>query len=93
VATIVFSSSDQRLTVRGPYLDDDLTHLIDALEAFGRTCPRLVLDVTRVGLMSRPAAESILRSCHRLEAEGRRVIVRARPESTGDRTFLSFETT
>jgi hypothetical protein len=87
MATIIFTATQQRLTVRGPCPESELSHLVGALEAFGRTCPRLVLDVTHVGVMSRPVAESILRACHRLEADGARVIVRARPDSAVDRMF------
>jgi hypothetical protein len=87
VATIIFTATHQRVTVTGPCLEEDLAHLVDAVEAFGRTCPRLVLDVTRVGLVSRPVAESILGCCARLEAQGRPVIVRARPESAVERMF------
>jgi hypothetical protein len=85
VATIIFTATHQRVTVTGPCLDGDLTHLVDAVAAFGRTCPRLVLDVTRVGLMSRPVAEAILGSCDKLEAQGRRLIVHARPGSAVER--------
>jgi hypothetical protein len=37
--------------------------------------------------MSRPVAESILRCCDKLAAQGRRVVVHARPESAVERMF------
>src|SRR3954470_24615511 len=79
VTTTIFSASQQRLSVRGPYLDQDLHDVLTALETFGRGCPRLLLEVTGVGLMPRPVAGSLLRSCERLGSVGVGVRVCARP--------------
>jgi hypothetical protein len=47
VATIIFTSTQRRLSVRGPCLDGDVQHVVTALETFGRACPRFVLDMTQ----------------------------------------------
>src|SRR3954452_13366832 len=49
MATIIFSAAQPRLSVRGPWLDRDLQHLLTALETFRHSCPQLVREITGVG--------------------------------------------
>jgi anti-anti-sigma regulatory factor len=85
MATIIFSATQQRLSVRGPCLNRDFHHLLSALETFGQGCPQLVLDITGVAVMPRAMAESLLRSCRRLESAGIAVRLRVRPDGAVDR--------
>jgi hypothetical protein len=85
MATIILSAAQQRLSGRGPWLDRDLHHLLTALETFRHSCPQIVLDITGVEVMPRPMAESLLRSCRRLESAGVTVRVCARPDGAVER--------
>jgi hypothetical protein len=87
VSTLIFSASHHRLTVTGPCLDRDVRHVTDAVETFARTCPGLVLDMTRVSVVPRGLAEAVVRSCHRLALEGIPVHVLTRPDSAAERMF------
>ena len=85
MATIVFTSAQQRLTVRGPCHAADLDQLVDALEAFGRTSSKLVLDVSRVSVMPWSVAQALLNTCSTLEAKGARVLWRTGAGSAAER--------
>jgi len=85
MAVIIFTASQQRLEVRGPCLEADQRHLVDALEAFGRTTPALVLDLRRVSVMSWAVAESVLLACERMGRRGVQVQLRMKATSPVDR--------
>jgi hypothetical protein len=85
MVAIIFTGGQERLTVRGPCLEPDLGHLIGALEAFARTSPNLILDVSRASVMSWSVAEAVLRTCSRMEADGAPVSLRTRAGSAVER--------
>jgi hypothetical protein len=87
MATIIFTAASRRLSVRGPFGGSDVDVLVDAVQTFSRTCPGLVLDLSRVSAVSRPVAESIVRCCEAGDGHGRPVRIRLRPESAVERMF------
>jgi hypothetical protein len=89
MATVIFTGAQGRMTVRGSCLASDLDHLVGALEAFGRTSPNLILDVSRVSVMSWSVAEALLRACRSLEVDGARVSWRTRAGSAAERMIFA----
>jgi|tagenome__1003787_1003787.scaffolds.fasta_scaffold17889666_1 hypothetical protein len=85
MAVIIFTTTQKRLAVRGSCLDSDLRHVVDALEAFGRTTSDLILDLRRVSMMSWSVAESILLAWERMRADRVRVQLLMRPGSAVER--------
>ena len=85
MAVIIFIATSQRVAVRGSCLEPDLLHVVDALEAFGRTSSDLILDLKRTSVMSWLVAESILLTCDHLRTDGVRVQLRMTPGSAVER--------
>jgi anti-anti-sigma regulatory factor len=75
---LIVTAGQERLTLRGACLDDDLRHVVGILEALRCPYPELTLDLSRVSVMSWSVAETILRKCTRMEADGGHVVLRTR---------------
>ena len=85
MAVIIFTGTQRRLAVRGPCLEADRSHVVDALEAFGRSTPALILDLRRVSVLSWSVAEAILLACDRMRLVGAEVHLLTTPAGAVER--------
>ena len=71
--------------MRGPNLEADLPHLLDALHCFVTISDWLILDLTHVSVLSRHVTISLLRTGSDLAAQGVEIRVLTRPGSPAER--------